>query len=604
MELKKRNRFGGVIWKKLKRGNNASSRRASLNKVCFKSQDDKAHVPLGLTAAKKPSTLLMHMEHGNYNCLFIATNAPGRSVFNRVKRKIVPLSNEVAGLILPHDHYGSHLDERGVTIDTDLEKNNFLFVGNTLAEVWTHLTVDTFPTVAAYIETSLFSKDQSDEVTEWKEIGNGIVVIGVGEDVKDNSITDLASSPDNVIIIQSPDDLSTVFNKLIGRLEANDNKQEDTNVKYVVFIIDASNFTSNVDLNTLRFIIELMDEDKYAKEKIKFLIAVVTGKSAIMLDLQKASKLDSVYKLSKQDEYISIKNVKELVDSIMLKGHCQKRNDTQISDPCVMTIISNGTAPFYDNVKEISAWKEAGIKVFVVGLGDADLSESWHSSPGDLLQLESSVWLPNFESYIRQKIFAGSSDRVNVCPSKTKMDIIFLLDTSLAPCIDLDGQIHFLRDITKRFPLGSKGTHFGAVTYSFKAHKAIKLGKYSDNEKLLTTLKELKRYNTFSYTHKALEAIIDKDLFGTRNGGRSDAQDVIVWITNGHASVSRETLKLFSKLKKKKVKIVTVGFGTGVRLDKLLLASSEPEDFVWTENFDDLRYTGDAVAKRLCHVNG
>jgi len=49
---------------------------------------------------------------------------------------MAPLSKELTGLTLLHDHYGSHLNERGITIDTDLEKNNFKFVGVTLAEIW------------------------------------------------------------------------------------------------------------------------------------------------------------------------------------------------------------------------------------------------------------------------------------------------------------------------------------------------------------------------------------------------------------------------------------------------------------------------------------
>ena len=59
----------------------------------------------------------------DFDALFIATNAPGRSVFNRVERKMAPLSKELTGLILPHDHYGSHLKERGITIDAHFEKN-------------------------------------------------------------------------------------------------------------------------------------------------------------------------------------------------------------------------------------------------------------------------------------------------------------------------------------------------------------------------------------------------------------------------------------------------------------------------------------------------
>ena len=40
----------------------------------------------------------------DFDALFIATNATGKSAFNRVERKMVPLSKELTGLILPHDH--------------------------------------------------------------------------------------------------------------------------------------------------------------------------------------------------------------------------------------------------------------------------------------------------------------------------------------------------------------------------------------------------------------------------------------------------------------------------------------------------------------------
>ena len=109
-----------------------------------------------------------HFLQHDFDALFIATNAPGRSAFNRVERKMAPLSKEVTGLILPHDHYGSHLNERGNTIDSELEKTNFKFAGDTLAEIWSQLIVDNFPTVAEYIdpteselqEQNFMSRDQ------------------------------------------------------------------------------------------------------------------------------------------------------------------------------------------------------------------------------------------------------------------------------------------------------------------------------------------------------------------------------------------------------------------------------------------------------------
>ncbi|GBP58990.1 hypothetical protein EVAR_14991_1 [Eumeta japonica] len=181
--------------------------------VFFVSQDDKAQVPIGVTASNKQALLLMHMEyriklpdhdwdfetlleleefrplaktdHGlvepvvimtvdggpdenpryqkvigfaiqhfkrhDLNASFIATNAPGRSAYNRVERRMAPLSWELAGLMLPHDRFGSHLDERGVTIDEHLERSNFEFAGNVLAEVWSSMEIDGYNVTAKYV---------------------------------------------------------------------------------------------------------------------------------------------------------------------------------------------------------------------------------------------------------------------------------------------------------------------------------------------------------------------------------------------------------------------------------------------------------------------
>ena len=104
-----------------------------------------------------------HFVRQNLDALFIATNAPGRSAFNRVERKMSFLSKELTGLILPHDQYGSHLDAQGKTTDFELEKQNFGFAGKTLGEIWSRLVIDKFPTVAKYIDPD-FSEVPQDKL--------------------------------------------------------------------------------------------------------------------------------------------------------------------------------------------------------------------------------------------------------------------------------------------------------------------------------------------------------------------------------------------------------------------------------------------------------
>ena len=44
--------------------------------------------------------------------LMHGVNAAGLSAFNPVERRMAPLSHDLAGVILPHDSFGSHLDNR------------------------------------------------------------------------------------------------------------------------------------------------------------------------------------------------------------------------------------------------------------------------------------------------------------------------------------------------------------------------------------------------------------------------------------------------------------------------------------------------------------
>ena len=67
----------------------------------------------------------------------------------------------MAGVILPHDTFGTHLDGQGRTVDIDLEKQNFEAAGQVLAEVFGNITVDGYDVNARYVGeppvTQLFS---------------------------------------------------------------------------------------------------------------------------------------------------------------------------------------------------------------------------------------------------------------------------------------------------------------------------------------------------------------------------------------------------------------------------------------------------------------
>ena len=63
---------------------------------------------------------------------------------------MAPLSHDLAGIILPHDTFGDHLDGNGNTIDQELEEKNFYAAADALSEIWSRTVIDKHP---VYCET-------------------------------------------------------------------------------------------------------------------------------------------------------------------------------------------------------------------------------------------------------------------------------------------------------------------------------------------------------------------------------------------------------------------------------------------------------------------
>ncbi|KAJ8896472.1 hypothetical protein PR048_001816, partial [Dryococelus australis] len=107
-----------------------------------------------------------HFKKYDLGAIFIVTNAPGRSAFNRVERRMAPLSRELTGVVLPHDSFGTHLDSNSRTVDVSLEKDNFKKAGEILAEIWSAVCIDGHEVVAKYIDPNNDTSNVTDLPSE------------------------------------------------------------------------------------------------------------------------------------------------------------------------------------------------------------------------------------------------------------------------------------------------------------------------------------------------------------------------------------------------------------------------------------------------------
>ena len=61
-------------------------------------------------------TLIKFFKDDDIDYLIAVCNAAGLSAFHFIERRMVLLSKELAGIVLPHNSFGTHLDENGKTI--------------------------------------------------------------------------------------------------------------------------------------------------------------------------------------------------------------------------------------------------------------------------------------------------------------------------------------------------------------------------------------------------------------------------------------------------------------------------------------------------------
>lgn len=71
------------------------------------------------------SHAVSHFRKFDLDAIIIITNAPRRSCFNQVERRMAPLSHQLSGLVLPYDYFGNHLDDQRRTVDDELELKKF-----------------------------------------------------------------------------------------------------------------------------------------------------------------------------------------------------------------------------------------------------------------------------------------------------------------------------------------------------------------------------------------------------------------------------------------------------------------------------------------------
>jgi len=125
--------------------------------------------------------------------LTVRTHAPGQSAYNPVERSMCTLSGKLAGITLPIDKFGSHLNSQGKVINPELAKKNFCYAGEALCTLWNKDQIFGKPVLTQYIAENTVSIEGREQVNgenveeseiSWKWIENHTQICRYSLDIK------------------------------------------------------------------------------------------------------------------------------------------------------------------------------------------------------------------------------------------------------------------------------------------------------------------------------------------------------------------------------------------------------------------------------------
>ncbi|CAG8758483.1 9845_t:CDS:2, partial [Gigaspora margarita] len=112
---------------------------------------------------KTIQVMIEHFIKYNLDTIIAVCFALHQSASNPVERRMVPLSHDLAGIILPHNTFGSYLDEQLKTTNDKLEKHNFKAAGEILVSVWENTVIDGYPVLVEYVDPEELYQSRLDE---------------------------------------------------------------------------------------------------------------------------------------------------------------------------------------------------------------------------------------------------------------------------------------------------------------------------------------------------------------------------------------------------------------------------------------------------------
>ena len=186
------------------------------------------------------------------------------------------------------------------------------------------------------------------------------------------------------------------------------------------------------------------------------------------------------------------------------------------------------------------------------------------------------------------------------------MDVAFLVDSSGSISFRNFRKVkNFVVELASKFDISPGGSRAAVVVYSTRATTRIRFTDHSTYGSFANAVQRLRHERGYTRIDLALQRAY-LDVFGPRGKSRFLVPKIAFVLTDGEQTRNGNELSLevvSDRLKKKGVRIISIGIGKRVDKSQLTVIASSEKDVVIAESFDGLVSEVEPLFQSACKGN-
>ncbi|KAK3084582.1 hypothetical protein FSP39_015804 [Pinctada imbricata] len=287
------------------------------------------------------------------------------------------------------------------------------------------------------------------------------------------------------------------------------------------------------------------------------------------------------------------------------------KNGARDNVPDIVVVITDGeTRPRYiqqevgkaKTQKEASMLRKMGAAVFAIGVSDnvdKDELTGMVGGKGERYLKADTYEELNTEIFFKDIKYKLCREQ---CKGK-KMDIAFVLDqsSSLHEEKNFKKELSFVTDVVERISMSNDETRVAVVKFSTNAILEVPLNMYHDAQKLKKKVLTISWEGGETYLRKAIDMVVDR-VFKAANGARSDAEKLVVVITDGVSKERVRTKEAIKRLHGMGTNVFAIGVGPDVDMKELEKISTNSQ-YYKVDNINALDSVQSILNDQVCPNN-